>query len=234
MQRQRSILSFFQKPSSASKGLVSGDATSGTDTPPEKVPRRVLPSGFKPAESAAGGGASSLFTNIMHKFVKVDDRDCSGARSREHVVPLNDSSVCMKDDNVFPEYRSNNGQSQERGHTFSFSGRADIRPVEDIGVDDDVPGPETPGMPPSISRLKRVLEDGMTSKENKVPVLDSSKRLKMLQDPVCGEKKEVNEGTKFEWLEPSRIRDANRRCPDDDEAIEKMLNDLSLVKRFDA
>ncbi|XP_019092698.1 PREDICTED: DNA mismatch repair protein MSH7 isoform X2 [Camelina sativa] len=251
MQRQRSILSFFQKPSPAStKGLVSGDATSGggggggggksritvkegdgkgdasvrvpvsksvdevrgTDTPPEKIPRRVLPSGFKPAESAARGGASSLFTNIMHKFVKVDDRDCSGARSREHVVPCDDSSVCVKkDDKVFPEFRSNNGQSQERGHAFSFSGRADIRPVED----DDVPGPETPGMRPSVSRLKRVLEDGMTSKENKLPVLDSSKRLKLLQDPVCGEKKEVNEGTKFEWLEPSRIRDANRRRPDD-------------------
>ncbi|XP_010513514.1 PREDICTED: DNA mismatch repair protein MSH7-like [Camelina sativa] len=250
MQRQRSILSFFQKPSST-QGLVSGNATSGggggggsrftvkegdgkgdasvhsavsksvdevkgTDTPPEKVPRRVLPSGFKAAESVAGSGASSLFTNIMHKFVMVDDRDCSGARSREHVVPLHDSSVCVKkDDNVFPEFRSNNGQSQERSHAFSFSGRADIRSVEDIGVDDDVPGPETPGMRPSVSRLKRVLEDGMTSKENKVPVLDSNKRLKLLQDPVCGEKKEVKEGTKFEWLEPSRIRDANRRRPDD-------------------
>ncbi|XP_010490111.1 PREDICTED: DNA mismatch repair protein MSH7 [Camelina sativa] len=158
MQRQRSILSFFQKPSST-QGLVSGNATSGggdgggsrftvkegdgkgdasvhsavsksvdevkgTDTPPEKVPRRVLPSGFKAAESVAGSGASSLFTNIMHKFVMVDDRDCSGARSREHVVPLHDSSVCVKkDDNVFPEFRSNNGQSQERSHAFSFSGR---------------------------------------------------------------------------------------------------------------
>lgn len=115
MQRQRSILSFFQKPSPATtQGLVSGDANTGggggvgsrftvkegdgngdasvrfavsksvdevrgTDTPPEKVPRRVLPSGFKTAESA-GGGASSLFSNIMHKFVKVDDRECSGER----------------------------------------------------------------------------------------------------------------------------------------------------------
>ncbi|KAG7578547.1 DNA mismatch repair protein MutS-like N-terminal [Arabidopsis thaliana x Arabidopsis arenosa] len=246
MQRQRSILSFFQKPSPATtQGLVSGDATSGgggggglrfnvkdedakgdasvrfavsksvdevrgTDTPPEKVPRRVLPSGFKTAESA-GGGASSLFSNIMHKFVKVDDRECSGQRSREDVVPLKNSSVCMKADDVIPEFCSNNGQTQERDHAFSFSRRVE----EDIGVDDDVPGPETPGMRPSVSRLKRVLEDGMTFKEDKVPVLDSNKRLKMLQDPVCGEKKEVNEGTKFEWLEPSRIRDAYRRRPDD-------------------
>ncbi|CAA7045758.1 unnamed protein product [Microthlaspi erraticum] len=246
MQRQRSILSFFQKPSPAKQGLVpGGDATSGgggsrftvkegdakgdasvrsvsksvdevigIDTPPEKVPRRVLPSGFKTAESA--GGASSLFSSIMHKFVKVDDnRDCSGERSREHVVPLHDSSVSMKAENVFPECRSNNGQSQERDNAFSFNVPADLRSVEDVGVDDDVLGPETPGMRPSVSRLKRVLEDGMAFKENKVPVLDSNKRLKMLQDPVCGEKKEVNEGTKFEWLDPSRIRDANRRRPDD-------------------
>jgi DNA mismatch repair protein MSH6 len=249
MQRQRSILSFFQKPTAATtKGLVSGDAASGgggsggprfnvkegdakgdasvrfavsksvdevrgTDTPPEKVPRRVLPSGFKPAESA--GDASSLFSNIMHKFVKVDDRDCSGERSREDVVPLNDSSLCMKANDVIPQFRSHNGKTQERNHAFSFSGRAELRSVEDIGVDGDVPGPETPGMRPRASRLKRVLEDEMTFKEDKVPVLDSNKRLKMLQDPVCGEKKEVNEGTKFEWLESSRIRDANRRRPDD-------------------
>ncbi|CAA0383549.1 unnamed protein product [Arabidopsis thaliana] len=249
MQRQRSILSFFQKPTAATtKGLVSGDAASGgggsggprfnvkegdakgdasvrfavsksvdevrgTDTPPEKVPRRVLPSGFKPPESA--GDASSLFSNIMHKFVKVDDRDCSGERSREDVVPLNDSSLCMKANDVIPQFRSNNGKTQERNHAFSFSGRAELRSVEDIGVDGDVPGPETPGMRPRASRLKRVLEDEMTFKEDKVPVLDSNKRLKMLQDPVCGEKKEVNEGTKFEWLESSRIRDANRRRPDD-------------------
>ncbi|CAH2052708.1 unnamed protein product [Thlaspi arvense] len=251
MQRQRSILSFFQKPSPATQDLGSGDGTTvgggksrftvkegdvnggasvrsvernvwksvdevrGTDTPPEKVPRRVLPSSFKAAdaESAGGGASSSLFSNIMHKFVKVDDRECSGKRSREGVVPLDDSSVYMKADDVFPESRSNNGRPQERDQAFSFSGTADVRTVED--VDNDVLGPETPGMRPSVPRLKRALEDEMGFKEDKVPVLDSNKRLKMLQDPICGEKKVVNEGTKFEWLEPSRIRDANRRRPDD-------------------
>lgn len=136
-------------------------------------------------------------------------------RSREHVAPLHDSSVYMKVDNVFPELRSNNCQPQERDHAFSVSGTANLGSVEDVGVDNDVLGPDTPGMRPSVSRLKRVLEDGMAFKESKVPVLDSNKRLKMLQDPICGAKKEVNEGTKFEWLEPSRIRDANRRRPDD-------------------
>lgn len=153
---------------------------------------------------------------MVEILITVLDRCLKFFRSREHVAPLDDSSVCMKADDVFPpKCRSNNGQPQERDQAFSVIGRADLRSVEDIGVDDDVPGPETPGMRPSVSRLKRVLEDGMNLKENNVPVLDSNKRLKMLQDPICGEKKEVNEGTKFEWLEASRIRDANRRRPDD-------------------
>ncbi|KAG2317263.1 hypothetical protein Bca52824_020385 [Brassica carinata] len=223
MQRQKSILSFFQKPSPAIQGSVPGDPTCGggglrstakqggvnsdasarsvdrnvpkpvddddvrgVDTPPEKVPRRVLPSNFK----AAGGGASSLFSSIMHKFVKVDDPP-SGERSRENVVPLGVS--------MMPESRQ----------FFSVTGRDNLRSVED----EDVLGPDTPGTRPSVPRLKRVLEDGT---ENKVSLFDTSnKRMKMLQDGVRGQKKEANEGTKFEWLEPSRIRDANRRRPDD-------------------
>jgi len=46
------------------------DDVRGTDTPPEKVPRRVLPANFAPKENNSG---PSLFDSIMHKFVKVDD-----------------------------------------------------------------------------------------------------------------------------------------------------------------
>ncbi|XP_013687448.1 DNA mismatch repair protein MSH7-like [Brassica napus] len=228
MQRQKSILSFLQKPSQAS---VPGDATSGggglrsavkerginsdasrnvskcvdddvrgVDTPPEKVPRRVLPSNFKAAESA--GGASSLFSSIMHKFVKVDGSECSGERN---VAPIRDSSVSKMPESVFPERRSNNAQPQDRDYTFCVDNPRSLE-------DDDVLGPDTPGTRPSVPRLKRVLEDGVAFTENKVSLFDSNKRMKLFGDR---EKKEVNEGTKFEWLEPSRIRDANRRRPDD-------------------
>lgn len=50
----------------------------GTDTPPEKVPRQILPSGFKANEGTSGG--SSLFSSIMHKFVKVDARQNANKR----------------------------------------------------------------------------------------------------------------------------------------------------------
>jgi len=48
------------------------DDVRGTDTPPEKVPRRVLPANFAPKENNSG---PSLFESIMHKFVKVDDNE---------------------------------------------------------------------------------------------------------------------------------------------------------------
>lgn len=50
----------------------------GTDTPPEKVPRQILPSDFKANEGTSGG--SSLFSSIMHKFVKVDTRQNTNKR----------------------------------------------------------------------------------------------------------------------------------------------------------
>ncbi|KAJ9167792.1 hypothetical protein P3X46_019386 [Hevea brasiliensis] len=45
-----------------------------TDTPPEKVARQILPwsFNFKPNEGSSG---SLLFSGIMDKFAKVDDKE---------------------------------------------------------------------------------------------------------------------------------------------------------------
>lgn len=97
MQRQKSILSFLRPPvgdqssvggdlsapklptkqhelraatsgqSTAASAVDSAMEVRGTDTPPEKVPRQIFP------QKSANGG-SSLFSSIMHKFVKVDDK----------------------------------------------------------------------------------------------------------------------------------------------------------------
>ncbi|XP_010527197.1 PREDICTED: DNA mismatch repair protein MSH7 [Tarenaya hassleriana] len=252
MQRQRSILSFFQKPSPtpACQGSGSGEAAEGggsqrfpmkkmecegdvsmlsadravtispdevrgTDTPPEKVPRRVLSSGVTAGEAA--GGASSLFSSIMHKFVKVDDRESAGDRCRAADVSSDVSSVSLKA-NGLQECRPNNGQPLERDPVFSFSETADGRSVGDTSVDDDVLGPETPGMRPILPRLKRVQEDRLMFGDNERSLVASNKRLKLLQDPICEEKgkgNDVDGGSKFEWLDSSRIKDANGRRPND-------------------
>lgn len=99
MQRQKSLLSFFQKSPSDNRSSDGGASSigqrltrfpakqsvagleqpaiqttadpsleiRGTDTPPEKVPRQILPV----IEKNKG---SSLFSSIMHKFVRVDDK----------------------------------------------------------------------------------------------------------------------------------------------------------------
>ena len=88
MQRQKSILSSqnstggnvkgqgvsqFPSKQQSQKGDIGGSSLEviGTDTPPEKVPRKVLPASF--AANAETGVSSSLFSSIMHKFVKVED-----------------------------------------------------------------------------------------------------------------------------------------------------------------
>ena len=119
MQRQKSILSFFRKPSpegqkceglsaaeTSAAGSVSqfpgkqrdqsfpgGDQPTfqipkdssleirGTDTPPEKVPRPMLPISFKAdGDKNFSSSSSSVFSSIMHKFAKVDDRESSRER----------------------------------------------------------------------------------------------------------------------------------------------------------
>ncbi|KAK8595627.1 hypothetical protein V6N12_064142 [Hibiscus sabdariffa] len=95
MRRQKSIFSSLRKPSPAgqsgsvgelksreasqfpSKQGQNGDVcgssveVTGTDTPPEKEPRKVLPTNFTTNVETSG---SPLFSSIMHKFVKVEDK----------------------------------------------------------------------------------------------------------------------------------------------------------------
>lgn len=89
-------------------------------------------------------------------------------------------------------------------------------PVE---IDDDIFGPETPGMRPLVPRLKRVQEDSTKFEgKNDCSVVDPFKRVKLLQDMKVKSEKiegETEMTSKFEWLDPSRIRDANGRRPSD-------------------
>lgn len=109
MQRQKSILSFLKKPSPddqktggetltgrrmphfppnqrSQNGAVhnqsamdSSAEVRGTDTPPEKVPRQIFAANLTASDGGINSGPS-LFSSIMHKFVKVDDREHSSDR----------------------------------------------------------------------------------------------------------------------------------------------------------
>lgn len=95
----------------------------------------------------------------------------------------------------------------------AISKKADQENNIPIEVSEDIPGPETPGTRPLASHGKRSREDGSKF----VNLLESGKRVKFLEDltSLNMTKKEVDMVSKFEWLDPSRIRDANGRRSND-------------------
>ncbi|KAJ0540686.1 putative DNA mismatch repair protein MutS/MSH [Helianthus annuus] len=80
---------------------------------------------------------------------------------------------------------------------------------------------ETPGTQPLVPRVKRVQEDscnlGSTATDTTNFFMGNSKRVKFSHDILAENKKDdvVSEmASKFEWLHPSKIKDANGRRPD--------------------
>lgn len=89
-----------------------------------------------------------------------------------------------------------------------------------VHIDSDIVGPETPGAQRLVPRMKRI-QDDIPKFADKLdgPLQNSSKRVKLLQEPAVALDKSNGEASdmasKFDWLDPSRIRDGNRRRPDD-------------------
>nr|XP_007152815.1 hypothetical protein PHAVU_004G162000g [Phaseolus vulgaris]ESW24809.1 hypothetical protein PHAVU_004G162000g [Phaseolus vulgaris] len=190
------------------------DDVKGTDTPPEKVPRRFLPANFAPKENKSG---PSLFESIMHKFVKVDDNEKITKRSRPLNGSLSKSSqpVGIRADTdregVHKEEAVFQPLVKAKNNAGNFKEKANQENTALVVTDDDVAGPETPGVQPLASQVKRSREAG--SKFGSL--MNSGKRVRFLDDSMALDmtKKEVEMASKFEWLDPSRIRDANGRRP---------------------
>ncbi|CAL5339327.1 unnamed protein product [Camellia sinensis] len=259
MQRQKSILSFLQRPSpenqknggdalegrrvphfpakqhnkntvvpnqaTVSSTLDSSVEIRGTDTPPEKVPRQIFRTSFATNENSE---RPSLFSSIKHKFVRVDDKEKSCDASFEFLGnqvnggSINVCPITSKSSNleallceVAPSEHVGKGNIHNSNGTDRRGDNGCPLVIEDD--DDDILGPETPGMRPLVPRLKRIQEDSCNFKDRSdCSLLDSSKRIK--KDSEAGNKNlaQLSETTsKFEWLDPSRIRDANGRRPGD-------------------
>ncbi|CAM8914652.1 unnamed protein product [Rhodiola kirilowii] len=248
MQRQKSILSFFHKPSPGNqrtggssaalkhggqsfpelskklddKNTVIGakppvDVTSSNscleiDTPPEKVPRRVLPE----ACFGSDGERPSLFSSIMHKFSKEEGSEKAASQSylanRDYNKKLTNLSEVEINSEVGP-----GSKFQESNVHFKSSELVNPTYV-DTDNKEEAYGPETPGTRPLVPRLKRIQED-CPSSENRSG-LQSEKRVRFFQDldfakDMFGNAPDASTPSKFEWLHPSRIRDANGRRPSD-------------------
>ncbi|KAM3394970.1 DNA mismatch repair protein MSH7 isoform X1 [Capsicum galapagoense] len=216
MQRQKSILSFLKKPSpedqSSNYNTVNGgkfqskntvavaknipicstidlkEEILGTETLPEKVPRQIFP-----FNNGHDGNKSSVFSSIRHKFFKVDSRE--KPRDLAKYDPFKFSAVCTKN------------EGSEGKELVS------LIPSDDHGF-----GPETPSMQPSVPGLKRVQDSICSGDKSDWFSLNVNKRIKSL-DGLNFERKNLEEEfemtSKFEWLHPSQIKDANGRKPGD-------------------
>ncbi|KAJ6362515.1 hypothetical protein OIU78_002839 [Salix suchowensis] len=247
MQRQKSILSFFQKPSLPSQSPDAGEKNDGrqaplfsgkqnnqnvfqpaihglvdtsleirgTDTPPEKVPCQILPVNIKENE---GGKGATLFSSIMHKFIKFDDREKPNGRNQVHSANACSTSGTFTIPKELPMQGMDTLYSEKDNGIIS-NGMVDQTSVLNIESVDDVPGPHTPGMRLLVPRLKRIPEDVPKFEDkNGCSFLNSSKRAKPLQDSaslIKNHEEISNSISKFEWLDPARIRDANGRRPND-------------------
>uniref|UniRef100_A0A803NYY0 DNA mismatch repair proteins mutS family domain-containing protein n=1 Tax=Cannabis sativa TaxID=3483 RepID=A0A803NYY0_CANSA len=227
MQRQKTIFSFFQKPApvnpSSGSQLVSQVPVTesaleikGTDTPPEKVPRQIFPASYVANESKTD---SSLFSSIMHKFVKPTEREKLSKRNNSHGNSVDNSIV--SEQSIKPKQLSEPGlASQPSGEigVVKSNGKANQSCTVNIESDDNNLGPETPGTQRFVPRLKRIQDDVPASKDKHDRLLSSSKKLKLLEEStgLNRNRLEISEtASKFEWLDPSRIKDANGRKRDD-------------------
>ncbi|CAH9131382.1 unnamed protein product [Cuscuta epithymum] len=189
------------------------------ETPPEKVPRQIFPTNDDDTATKP-----SVFASIKHKFLKSDNGLKSSDRSlasdgslkmssatcgsqRSEVVHGDVPMVCKLLTKETPiDFNRKVMQGDSVNQIF-------------IDTTDDDLEPETPGTRPLVPRLKRIQEDayGLQEKGDSSP-LKMNKRAKTLQDSfaVCKNVEvEFEMTSKFEWLHPSRIRDANSRRPSD-------------------
>ncbi|XP_055825001.1 DNA mismatch repair protein MSH7 isoform X2 [Solanum dulcamara] len=235
MQRQKTLLSYLKKPApedqSSSDNTINGrkfqsktavpifstidvkEEILGTETPPEKGP---LPFNNRHDENK-----SSVFSSIKHKFIKVHSREKPRDLAKDD--PCKISSVCTKNEGsdrlgnasvslqsgTNRSFVSSNGNSNQEG-----KGLVSLIPSDDHGF-----RPETPSMQPFVPGLKRV-HDNICSSGDRSDCfsLNASKRIKSLEG-LNFERKNLDEEfemtSKFEWLHPYQIKDANGRRPGD-------------------
>ncbi|KAJ8568891.1 hypothetical protein K7X08_032588 [Anisodus acutangulus] len=188
MQRQKSILSFLKKPSPE-------DQSSGNNT----VNGRKFQS----------ENAVAVTKNIpISSTIDLKEEILGPETPPEKDQRLGNASVALQL-GTNKSFVSSNGNSNQEGK----------RLVSLIPSDDHDFGPETPSMQPLVPGLKRVQEDICSSGDRSdCFTLNASKRIKSLEG-LNFERKNLQEEfemtSKFEWLHPSQIKDANGRRPRD-------------------
>uniref|UniRef100_A0A1D1YCK8 DNA mismatch repair protein Msh6-2 n=1 Tax=Anthurium amnicola TaxID=1678845 RepID=A0A1D1YCK8_9ARAE len=195
----------------------------GTDTPPEKPPRPSIPARFP--SGGSGDCDARPFASIMYKFAKEvkpetsatgilgchglfstyskpDKTDRTGDGVVKHETPFCDP-MKISTTNVSTDNDNKNSRAL----------------LSHLELDTNILGPETP-LRPFVPRLKRIQEEAhhVNDKHNSL-LLESNKKMKLIRESEPKKETAVGalepEASKFEWLNPSLIRDANGRRPGD-------------------
>jgi DNA mismatch repair protein MSH6 len=166
--------------------------------------------------------ANGEYTRAATTFV-LNSNDIHTEESSKKLCPESSVPLYIKATNLFAELEANESPLKNNSKSSSF-----LMNDKHIGataalfpdLDSSPLKPETPATQAVIPRLKRVQEEqGVADNKQSFPLWVSNKKMKSAHcSPV--EKKDHDEMTdsarsKFEWLNPSNIRDANRRRPDD-------------------
>ncbi|RAL37216.1 hypothetical protein DM860_004138 [Cuscuta australis] len=244
MKRQASILSFLKKPSPGDQrsgghqaaplqrnktappptkleapptNLDFTEEIRSIETPPEKVPRQIFPTNDDDV-----GTKPSIFASIKHKFIKFDGGLKSSDRSLRNGGSLKMSSASCGSERSEVHVDAPLGKLLTKENAEGFKKtvmQGDNRNSFVIDTNDDVLEPETPDTRPLVPRFKRVHDDAFSLPDKgECSALNMNKRVRTQKDfvGVCKSLNMESETTsKFEWLHPSQIRDANCRRPSD-------------------
>ncbi|KAF6172860.1 hypothetical protein GIB67_035414 [Kingdonia uniflora] len=214
-QQQQQTSSHFKKSTLPTSSNPSPPETiKGTDTPPEKLSRQIFPSKLN------GDTRPSLFSSIMHKFAKGDDRAVSAERNQEDCDSFNSCLTSNKINTSQEISKKETPSRRPQEGKISELSNYDKGFVFNIDEISDNLGPETPASRPRWKRFQGEIPlINLDDKEDSPLPNSISKRAKLVHDFGTESKKhdvvsETN-SSKFEWLRPSLIKDANRRCPGD-------------------
>ncbi|KAM3328741.1 hypothetical protein ACQJBY_026089 [Aegilops geniculata] len=193
----------------------------GADTPLSEYRSYPIPLQH-PSKKLSSGSSSGEYLRAVTPL-GLDSNDTPTAKHSKKLFSGSSDHSYIKAINLFPEFDSNGTPLQNHSNKFSVSMNS-----KNIGapatlfpeLDSVLLKPETPVTQAVAPRGKRVQQDQcMTANNSQSPLWGSNKKVKSAHCSPAGKmvRDEMAESarSKFEWLNPLNIRDANKRRPDD-------------------
>ncbi|KAG6516026.1 hypothetical protein ZIOFF_026473 [Zingiber officinale] len=195
----------------------TSDEIGGTDASSQKMRRQVLSAGI-PVAANDGDRRANHFSSIMSKFVKEDKSGCaSNGKSNQDCCG---SFICHPNDSTEKSVKDRTPDDKcSAKHVSAIKKSSDGLGPLYSECDLDVLGPETPAVRPRVPLFKRIQQDPSDSDKQDSSLFGPNKRFKPIGKTVTEKKILENScestSSKFEWLVPFKIRDANGRRPSD-------------------